>query len=214
MADRRVSLDTLQVAHPAPSDAELIAASWETASAFEALFERHFDAVFRFLSVRVGRDEAEDLAAEVFAQAFRARRRYRLEFLSARPWLLGIAANLARHHARTRRRAATALLRLQAQVVPAVDPADEAATRADAGRQQRRLAAAFASLSPKERDVVALLVHGGLTQQETARALGIPMGTVKSRMARARERLREQVGPQRQIDTVDTGEAQKRDGDG
>jgi RNA polymerase sigma-70 factor (ECF subfamily) len=202
------------VAHPAPSDAELIAASWETASAFEAVFERHFDAVFRFLSVRVGRDEAEDLAAETFALAFRARRRYRLEYPSARPWLLGIAANLARQGARARRRAATAMLKLKAREVPAVDPADEAAARADAGRQQRRLAAAFASLSPKERDVVALLVHGGLTQQETARALGIPVGTVKSRMAKARERLREQVGPQGPIDTVTTGEAQKRGDDG
>lgn len=200
--------------HPAPSDAELIAASWETASAFEALFERHFDAVFRFLSVRVGRDEAEDLAAEAFAQAFRARRRYRLDYPSARPWLLGIAANLARQRARTRRRAATAMLRLRAQEVLAVDPADEATTRADAGRQQRRLAAAFASLSPKERDVVALLVHGELTQQQTARALGIPMGTVKSRMAKARKKLREQIGPQGRIDTVDTGEAQKRGDDG
>lgn len=202
------------MAHPAPSDAELIAASWETASAFEAVFERHFDAVFRFLSVRVGRDEAEDLAAETFALAFRARRRYRLEYPSARPWLLGIAANLARQGARARRRAATAMLKLKAREVPAVDPADEAAARADAGRQQRRLAAAFASLSPKERDVVALLVHGGLTQQETARALGIPVGTVKSRMAKARERLREQVGPQGPIDTVTTGEAQKRGDDG
>lgn len=202
------------MAHDDRSDAELIAASWETASAFEAVFERHFDAVFRFLCVRVGRDEAEDLAAEAFTLAFRARRRYRVEFPSARPWLLGIAANLAKQRARTRRRAATAMLRLRAQEVPEVDPGEEAATRADASRQQRRLAAAFASLSPRERDVVALLVHGGLTQQEAAQALGIPVGTVKSRMAKARARLREQVGPQGRIDIVDEGEAQQQDDDG
>jgi RNA polymerase sigma-70 factor (ECF subfamily) len=157
------------VADDGRSDAELIAASWGDPDAFEGIFERHLDAVFRYLSVRVGRDDAQDLAGEVFARAFETRRRFRLDFETARPWLLGIAANLVRQRARQLRRRGHALSRLEGWEAAVPDSSDELAERADADRARARLSAAFGRLRPAERDIVALHVHAGLSHAEIAR---------------------------------------------
>src|SRR5450759_986183 len=84
----------------ARSDAQVIAASRVEPRVFAAVFDRHYDAVHRYLARRVGSDLADDLAADTFTTAFDARRRYDTTHPDARPWLFGIATNILRHHHR------------------------------------------------------------------------------------------------------------------
>lgn len=164
----------------APTDAEAIAASLSEPRAFVAVFDRHFDAIHRYLRRRVGTEIADELASETFAQAFEHRRRFDGRRPDARPWLYGIAHNLLRHHYRDEERALRAYPRsvdLDASEPPGV-PGSE-------------LAELLADLSPGERDVLLLVAWVELEYSEVAEALGIPVGTVRSRLNRARGRVRE-----------------------
>jgi RNA polymerase sigma factor (sigma-70 family) len=165
------------------TDAEAIAASLSEPRAFVAVFDRHFDAIHGYLRRRVGTSIADDLAAEIFAQAFEHRKRYDRQRPDARPWLFGIAHNLLRHHYRDEERA------LRAYARTGVDPVQGSVE--DAGREGRELAEALATLSPGERNVLLLVAWAELEYVEVAEALGIPVGTVRSRLNRARGRVRE-----------------------
>lgn len=146
--------------------------------AFERLFEDEFDRVYGYLARRVGRELASDLAAETFTTAFAARRRFDPALGEPRPWLLGIATNLLRRHYREEERRLRALAR--------IEPAREDASSPD----EPRLAAALAGLSREERDVLLLYTWADMSYDEIADALNVPVGTVRSRLHRARERLR------------------------
>jgi RNA polymerase sigma factor (sigma-70 family) len=126
--------------------------------------------------------------AETFLTAFRQRDRYDPHRADARPWLYGIAANLIRRHHRDESRWLRALERT------GIDPVDSAADLAEArltaDAAARAVAAAVAALSSQQREVVLLITWAGLTYDQVAEALGIPEGTVRSRMNRARSRLR------------------------
>jgi RNA polymerase sigma-70 factor (ECF subfamily) len=182
--------------HPDPpgrTDAELIEASLVHPRAFAALFERYAGPVHRYLVKRVGPQDAEDLVGETFVTAFRGRSSYDLNRSEARPWLFGIATNLSRHYWRTEAR------RQKAQSViatPAIshDHSEHATSSAFFASQEGRIAQALAQLDDAHLDVLLLVVGPGLTYEETALALGIPVGTVRSRMSRARQRLRELLG--------------------
>ena len=163
------------------SDEAALAASLAEPPSFAALFERHVDGVYRYLSFRVGQDMAEDLTAETFARAFAGRRRYQAERGSVKAWLYGIATNLVRENRRCERRRVKALA-LTDGGAPATDSATQVAERL-------RLAAALASLKPEWRSVVLVIGVGGLNYEETAAALHIPIGTVRSRYSRARTQL-------------------------
>jgi RNA polymerase sigma factor (sigma-70 family) len=165
------------------TDAEAIAASLSEPRAFVDVFERHFDAIHRYLRRRVGDAIADELTAQTFAQAFEHRKRFDGRRLDARPWLYGIAHNLLRHHYRDEERALRAYARTD------VDPIHESA--ADAGLPGAEVADALAALSPGERDVLLLVAWAELEYAEVAEALGIPVGTVRSRLNRARGRIRE-----------------------
>src|SRR5215218_4283616 len=104
-----------------PSDSEALGASRADPRAFVVIFERHFDAVNRYLRRRVPADLADDLAAETFVRAFQHRRRYRAQRDDARPWLFGIAMNLVREHLRHEQRELRAFARTF------VDPLDDVA---------------------------------------------------------------------------------------
>ena len=152
------------------------------------VFERHFDAIHRFLHRRLGRDLADELAAETFAAEYRRRRSFVPSRESALPWLYGIAANLVRRHRRTEVR------RLRAYARTGVDETvelDETGTveRVDAARIGPALADALASLSPDDRETLTLVVLAELTYEEAGGALGVPPGTVASRMNRIRRQL-------------------------
>jgi RNA polymerase sigma-70 factor (ECF subfamily) len=186
----------------AGSDAQVIAASRADPLVFATVFDRHYDAVHRYLARRVGQDLADDLAAETFTEAFDARLRFDTTHPSARPWLLGIATNLLRHHHRSEARRLRAYARLDR---PAADDArGEVERRLDAERAGPAIAAAVGRLSADERNVLLLFAWADLRYDEIAVALRIPIGTVRSRLNRARGRLRELIGESGQYKIDDT----------
>src|SRR5919201_6732319 len=93
------------------TDAQAIGASLADPEVFTVLFDRHFTAVHRYVQRRVGTDLADEVAAETFTRAFDERRRYDTSRADAKPWLLGIAANLLRRHWRSERRRLDAYVR-------------------------------------------------------------------------------------------------------
>jgi RNA polymerase sigma factor (sigma-70 family) len=172
-------------------------------SAFGALFERHADAVYNHCFRRTGSWEAaEDLASVVFLEAWRRRRDVALSGESILPWLLAVANNVVHNRDRSLRRHRRLLAKLPPAVV-APDPAEEAASRVDDERAMRRVLEVFTRLLPDEQDVLALCVWAGLSYSDAAVALGIPVGTVRSRLSRAREHLRRLAGLE--VDAGHTG---------
>jgi RNA polymerase sigma factor (sigma-70 family) len=173
-------------------DAALIALSQQRPECFGLLFDRHAPAIYRYAARRMGRDAADDLVAETFLAAFQQRGRYDASRLDARPWLYGIATRLIGRHRRDEVRFFRAIART------GIDPAAESVAdlvtdRVAAQGARRQLAAAMAGLPGGYRDVL-LLTASGLGYQEIAVALGVPMGTVSSRLVRARRKVRKAVG--------------------
>jgi RNA polymerase sigma factor (sigma-70 family) len=173
------------------SDADIIAHSMRDPDLFAEIFERHFDSVYAYLVRRVGPDVGGDLTADVFLAAFESRGRYDLSRLISRPWLLGIATNLAHRHWRTER------LRLEsiANTAPSgeVDTEDETVERVDAAAAVSEVADAVASLDAGWRDVLLLIAWADLSYAEVSEALDIPIGTVRSRLSRARQQIRRRL---------------------
>lgn len=156
---------------------------------FGVLFDRHGEAVRAFCARRTGSiDAAEDLVSIVFLEAWRRRGEVDLIDGNALPWLYGIARRTMQHRRRTALRHRRALGRL-APAPATPDHADEVAGRLDDERHLARLQAALDRLKPPDRDVLVLCVWQGLTYAEAAVALGVPVGTVRSRLSRARSRL-------------------------
>ena len=168
-------------------DAELIRlARRDDPVAWEALMRLHQEPIFRLAYLILGdAAEAEDAAQETFIRAYRALDRFD-EIRPLRPWLLSIAANLARNRRRSVGRYWAALQRaFQANPEPYHAPSERTAA-ADA----RRLREAVTRLRPDGQDIVYLRYFLGLSEAETAAALGIPAGTAKSRLNRALAHLR------------------------
>jgi RNA polymerase sigma-70 factor (ECF subfamily) len=157
---------------------------------FDDAFAAEFAPLHRYLARRLGASAADDLAAETFAVAFRNWDRLDPE-RPVRPWLYGIAANLVRHHWRKERRMLRAYARTG--VDPVFAEEDEAVERADAEARHRELATALAALRRDEREILLLHAWAELTDSEIADALGVPAGTVKSRLSRTREKLRNRL---------------------
>lgn len=157
------------------------------AEAFEELFELHFDVIYSYLARRVGPDLARDLAAETFTRAFAVRKRYDATRGEPRPWLFGFANNVLRRHYRDEERRLRAFARL--------DPREEGVLP-----EEPRLADALATLSPEERDVLLLFAWADLEYAEIATALELPVGTVRSRLHRARAHLRDALEREEAID--------------
>lgn len=172
-------------------DADLIGESLSRPDAFAAIFERHFAAVHRYLARRAGAGLADDLASEVFTVAFARRASFRGHSDSALPWLLGIATNLLHNHGRAERSAWNLAARLRASwTEEQPDIAERAAVRDERGGRAGDVAAGLAALSAEQREVVLLFAWAELSYEEIAEALAIPLGTVRSRLARARVQLR------------------------
>jgi len=174
-------------------DAVFIQASWREPAAFGTVFDRYFVAIYRYVRMRLGPDLADDIASETFLVAFRRRDRYDLAYRSARAWLFGIATNLIREHRRKELRMYRAYMR--AVTVSVADShEDRVSERVTAQAIQPRLAAGLAALSAADRDVLLLVASAQLSYAETARALGVPPGTIASRLNRARGKLRTALG--------------------
>jgi RNA polymerase sigma-70 factor (ECF subfamily) len=173
------------------SDADVIAASLDDPGRFGALFDRHATVVFRYLVRRVGADDADSLLGEVFRVGFERRGTYDCTRPNARPWLYGIATHLLARHRRSQARRIHATARLLARQRPADDPSDEIVTSLDARELWPHIADAVDRLPSDERDALLLYVWEELSYDEIAAALGVPVGTVRSRLNRARVSLRE-----------------------
>lgn len=168
-----------------PPDEVLIQQSLLVAERFGPLFDRHASAVHRYLARRIGSD-ADDLLAETFLIAFRRRATYRKLHVNVRPWLFGIATNVLRRHARQEKRRYRALARVPADPGGEAHATDDALGRLDAQSLRRDLAAALAALKRGDRDVLLLSAWAELSYNEIAAVLNIPVGTVRSRLNRAR----------------------------
>jgi RNA polymerase sigma-70 factor (ECF subfamily) len=168
------------------SDAQLVLASAADPTAFGQVFDRHARTVFSFASRRVGSEVAKDVTAETFSIAFERRARFDPDRGPVLPWLLGIATNVVRNHRRAERRQLR--LTLGADVVH-----DEVEDRLDAAAAAPALARALSALNPGDRDALLLFAWTPLGYDGIAQALGIPPGTVGSRLSRARQILRAEL---------------------
>ncbi len=173
------------------SDAEL----WERsragdADAFGLLFERHAKLIYNYCFRRIGdRATAHDLLSIAFLEAWRCRDK-ELPADKVLPWLYGIATNVVRHQRRSERRYAAALRRLPA-AEREPDFSGAADERLDHERQARKVIALLRGLPKREQNAFALCIGMGLSYEDAAVALGVPIGTVRSQLSRARARLQE-----------------------
>jgi RNA polymerase sigma-70 factor (ECF subfamily) len=165
-------------------------------SAFAELFDSYARAVYNH-AFRLTADwsTAEDVMAATFLEAWRLRDRVDPEGGSLRPWLLGIATNTARNQYRSNRRYRQAAQAAAAAELSVPDHAEDVAGRVDDRRRLATALTALAALRPPEREVLALCLGEGLDYEAAAEALGIPVGTVASRLSRARKKLRALTDP-------------------
>jgi RNA polymerase sigma-70 factor (ECF subfamily) len=190
------------------SDAAAIQASLREPAAFAAVFDRHAGSIHRFLARRVEPADAEGLLGEVFRIAFERRASFDLDRESARPWLYGIATNLVARHRRSEARRLRAMASLAARRDAdgghgdgGDGVGDRVASSVDAGVSWTALVAAIDALPDAERDTLLLFAWEELSYDDIAAALGVPVGTVRSRLHRARSRLR--AGAPHHLDPVE-----------
>jgi RNA polymerase sigma-70 factor (ECF subfamily) len=176
------------------TDAQQIEASLTNPDAFAALFDRHAGPLHRYILKRVGRPDAEDLVGETFVVAFRSRRTYDLSRPDARPWLFGIATNLVRHHWRSEGRRLRREGAAASMVDDYGDPSEEAVSNVFFQGHSELIARALGQLDDAYLDVLLLAAGPGFSYEEISIAMGIPVGTVRSRLSRARQQLRELLG--------------------
>ncbi|MGC4796547.1 RNA polymerase sigma factor [Micromonospora saelicesensis] len=175
------------------SDAWYVHASLVNHRLFTVLYDRHAPALYRYARGRVGADAVDDMVSETFLVAFRRRHRYDTSRVDARPWLFGILTKEISHYRRRERAHYRAMARCDpGEVAP--DPAERAVAGAAAHALRAPLARALSDLAARDRDVLLLIAWGGLSYEETAQAIGIPVGTVRSRLNRARRKVSSALG--------------------
>jgi RNA polymerase sigma factor (sigma-70 family) len=182
-------------------DATVVERSWQEPMCFGILFDRHAPSIYRYIARRVGRDAIDDLVAETFIGAFSSRLHYNLAYRDARPWLYGIATHVIGSHRREELRQ----FRISQAVWSAgavLGHADSVAADMTAQSMSEPLATALSALVAGDRDVLILLAWEQLTYEEVARALDIPVGTVRSRLHRARASVQEALASLGTLATV------------
>jgi RNA polymerase sigma factor (sigma-70 family) len=176
------------------TDAELVRASVADPSRFEAIFDRHHTRIWRYLARVAGTAAADDLAADVFVAAFAARARYDAERGSVVTWLYAIATNRLRSRQRRYGREQRAVARVAGEALPPDDAEAAVDAAIDAKHDLVPVVVAFDGLAEADREILVLAAWEGLAYAEIASVLGIELGTVRSRLSRARGRLRERLG--------------------
>jgi len=173
-------------------DATVIRQSMADPERFAVLVHRHAAAITRYVTRRLGTDAAEDVAAETFLAAFRQRASYTGDGRDCLPWLYGIATRLCHRYWRTETRQFRLLARTGAD--PVTEPfTDQVDARVTANAVKARLAEALSRLPKAQRDALLLQAWADLTYDQIAKATSVQIGTVQSRISRARRRLREQL---------------------
>jgi RNA polymerase sigma-70 factor (ECF subfamily) len=153
--------------------------------AFVEVVRRHEVAVHGYLSRRAGRQAADDLLAEVWLRAFAARNGYDSGYGEARPWLYGIARNVLREYWRAGRGDELAALEEMG-----ADPWNDIDDRLDSAERVKAVMSVVRTLPAAEREILLLVAWEQLTPAEAAQALGVPQGTARSRLHRARTIVR------------------------
>ena len=174
------------------ADAAVIESSISDSAAFATIFDRHARSIHRFLARRIDPAEADGLVGEVFRIAFERRETFDLERSSARPWLYGIATNVVAHHRRSELRRFHALARLASTRIEDRHDivGDRVSESIDADQAWAQLVEVIDDLPTEERDTLLLYAWEELSYADIAAALDVPVGTVRSRLNRARRRLR------------------------
>lgn len=189
-------------------DADIIRRSLQSPEVFTELYERHADALFRYAARRIDREVAEDILSETFLVAFDRRKSFDVSAESALPWLFGIATVLARKHRREEARAWRGLMASHAATSVAVDEIELLGARVDARSAIDKMATVIRRMRPGDRDVLLLFAWQQLSYEQIATALDIPVGTVRSRLNRARRSLRAYWNRgQAPVEEVDHGRA-------
>ena len=184
------------------TDSEIIRRSRDTPAAFAELYDRHAVAIHRYASRRLA-VAADDIMSETFLVAFERRDAFDEGVTDARPWLYGIATTLLKKHRRQEARAWRGLMAGgAAEQVVAIDGPDD---RLDAELVIRRLASALRRMPARDRDALLLYAWGDLDYEGVARALDVPIGTVRSRLNRARRQLRQASGRDASAKEVEHG---------
>jgi RNA polymerase sigma factor (sigma-70 family) len=176
------------------TDAEIVRRSLDEPATFGAIFDRHAVEIHRYVARRTDATVADDVVAQVFLVAFERRASFDLQRPHALPWLYGIATNLLRRHRRDEARMLRALQR-SAEPEDHPDSADRVAERVDADTALSRLASSLRTMPRAQRDALLLHAWADLTYEQIAEATEVPVGTVRSRLNRARAALRGLPGP-------------------
>lgn len=158
-----------------------------TAGEFAARYDEHHLAVYRYAARRLGPETAEDVVAEAFTIAWSRIASYDAERGAFVSWLFGIVTNVIARHHRQETRQWRAFAKVGVDDSDSFD--DDLASRLDADVRWPHVAATLAGMSTRDRDVLLLHVWQEMSYQQVADTLGIPVGTVRSRIARARGRL-------------------------
>jgi RNA polymerase sigma-70 factor (ECF subfamily) len=173
------------------SSNELLARSTKKPALFVEVFERHGRAIHSYLVRRAGSQQGEDLFSEVWLRAFKARATYDPSRGDALPWIYGVARNTLRSHWRCGTRASTRTRSTYADDAPnlSYDPWPDVDGEMDALRLSAALHEALAALEPADREVILLSAWEQLEPKEIAEVLGMPAGTVRWRLHKARSAL-------------------------
>jgi RNA polymerase sigma factor (sigma-70 family) len=179
---------------PSSNDANVIGASLSQPQAFARVFDRHVRSIWRYACRRAGPAAADEIVSETFLRAFAGRADYDATRSDAAPWLYGIATNVLREHARREARR-----RRDAAAGPPDGGLDEgdldrAEARVDAMARVPATAAALARLEPEDRETLLLFALTDLGYERIATAMDVPVGTVRSRLHRARRVMRAELG--------------------
>ena len=174
------------------TDACVITRSLEDPEVFAELFDRHAASIFRYAATRIGPDAADDVMSETFYVAFRNRRSYDLSRASARPWLFGIATHLIGQRRKVEARHWRGLSRVGGPAWQETGD-DAIVERVSAQAVRAELAGALARLPERYRNVLLLIALADLDYAEAACALRVPIGTIRSRLHRARQSLRAEL---------------------
>lgn len=175
------------------TDKELVERSRWGPAVFGELYDRHAPDIYRYAARRAGDFAAEDVMAETFLIAFERRGSFEGPDEAVRPWLFGIATNLLRRHHRAESRMLRALARSSGRTETA-DGLDLVDARADADGARTRIGQALVALPVIDREAILLYAWADLTYEGIATATGVPIGTVRSRINRARRKLRADLG--------------------
>jgi RNA polymerase sigma factor (sigma-70 family) len=186
----------------ANDDAEVLARSLDDPGEFAAIYTRHVASILRYARRRLGETAGEDAATEVFVRAFKQRATYAADHPTALPWLYWLAGQVVSDHARAERRRLRLFARLAETVAPA--PTETSGLRPVLGPEVVR---GLRRLADADRETLLLVVWGELTYEEAAAAVRVPVGTVRSRISRARNQLRQDIPERASAPRDQTGEA-------